>query len=125
MLTAYESPELVSEASAAGAAAYVTKPPDRGELQRAITIATARFADLQELRRLNGQLQKALAEVKTLSGLLPICARCKNIRDDRGYWTQVEAYVETRTAASFSHSICPDCLTKLYPEYFGDDRGSN
>jgi predicted hydrocarbon binding protein len=61
------------------------------------------------------QLQKALAEIKTLSGLIPICANCKNIRDDAGYWHQVEAYVRERSRADFSHGLCPDCAAKLYP----------
>jgi len=72
----------------------------------------------QELEKLVGQLQEALAKVKTLSGLLPICASCKKIRDDRGYWTQVEVYVHDHTEADFTHSICPDCAAKLYPEYY-------
>jgi len=61
------------------------------------------------------QLQTALAEVKTLRGFLPICARCKKIRDDRGYWLQIEQYVQERSEAVFSHGICPDCSRKLYP----------
>jgi PAS domain S-box-containing protein len=61
-------------------------------------------------------LQKALAEVKRLSGFLPICASCKKIRDDKGYWQQVEEYIRDRSEAQFSHSICPDCLKKMYPE---------
>jgi two-component system sensor histidine kinase/response regulator len=62
-------------------------------------------------------LQHALAEVKTLSGLVPICANCKNIRNDQGYWTQLESYFQTRSWARFSHGICPDCMAKLYPDY--------
>ncbi len=61
------------------------------------------------------ELQEALANVKRLSGLLPICASCKNIRDDEDYWHQVEVYIHTHTEADFSHSICPDCTQKLYP----------
>jgi hypothetical protein len=65
------------------------------------------------------QLQEALAKVKTLSGLLPICASCKKIRDDRGYWNQIETYVQKHSDAQFSHGICPDCIRKLYPEFAG------
>ncbi len=61
------------------------------------------------------ELQNALAEVKTLSGLLPICASCKKIRDDTGYWNQIESYIHKHSMAEFSHSICPDCADKLYP----------
>ncbi len=63
------------------------------------------------------ELREALAEVKTLSGLLPICANCKKIRDDKGYWSQIEQYVTDRSDAQFSHSICPECAKKLYPDY--------
>jgi hypothetical protein len=63
------------------------------------------------------ELQQALSEVKTLSGFLPICASCKKIRDDRGYWNQIESYIRDRSDAEFSHSICPECAEHLYPEY--------
>jgi hypothetical protein len=63
------------------------------------------------------ELQDALQKVKTLTGLLPICASCKKIRNDQGYWDSVEGYVQAHTDAQFSHGICPDCLHKLYPEF--------
>jgi PAS domain S-box-containing protein len=69
-----------------------------------------------ERERLIGELKEALNQVKTLSGLLPICAHCKNIRDDQGYWHDVEEYIHQHTDTDFSHSICPDCLQKYYPE---------
>ncbi len=62
------------------------------------------------------ELKSALRKVKTLSGLLPICASCKKIRDDTGYWTQIESYIKVHSDAEFSHSICPDCAKKLYPD---------
>jgi hypothetical protein len=65
------------------------------------------------------ELQKALAEVKTLSGMLPICASCKKVRDDKGYWNQIESYLLDHSEAKFSHGICPECAKKLYPELFG------
>ncbi len=70
-----------------------------------------------ERERLITELQDALADVKLLSGLVPICANCKKIRDDQGYWTQIESYIQDRSDAKFSHSICPDCAAKLYPDY--------
>jgi PAS domain S-box-containing protein len=70
-----------------------------------------------EREKLITQLQEALADVKLLSGLVPICANCKKIRDDQGYWTQIESYIQDRSDAKFSHSICPDCAAKLYPNY--------
>jgi len=64
--------------------------------------------------KLIGELEAALAEIKTLEGIVPICSNCKNIRDDKGYWNRLEAYIEKHSDASFSHSMCPDCTEKLY-----------
>ena len=69
-----------------------------------------------EREKLITELKDALNEVKTLSGLLPICANCKKIRDDKGYWNQLESYIREHSKAEFSHSICPECAKKLYPE---------
>lgn len=71
----------------------------------------------EALEKERERLSKALDEVKTLRGILPICASCKKIRDDKGYWNQVEKYVGDHSEAEFSHSICPDCMKKLYPEF--------
>lgn len=71
-----------------------------------------------ELREKNVELEKALTEVKKLSGLLPICANCKKIRDDKGYWNQIELYIRDHSEVEFSHSICPECAKKLYPEFY-------
>ena len=75
-----------------------------------------RHRDALALR--NEELREALSKIKTLSGLLPICASCKKIRDDEGYWSQIEAYVSRHTEAEFSHSICPDCAKRLYPDFY-------
>jgi GAF domain-containing protein len=72
---------------------------------------------LFELRRVAAELAGAMAQVKTLRGMLPICAFCKRIRDDEGYWEQVESYVAAHTGAFFSHSFCPDCIQKHYPQF--------
>jgi hypothetical protein len=66
-------------------------------------------------QRLIGELRTALADVKTLSGLLPICSHCKKIRDDRGYWNRIESYIRERSDAEFTHGICPDCADRYYP----------
>lgn len=118
ILSAHTDPQLLAQATAAGVGAFVVKPPRADELERAIAIAIARHADLMELRRLNTALQKSLAETKTLTGLLPICCGCKKIRDDTGYWNEVEAYIANRTTAHFSHGYCPHCLTKYFPDIF-------
>jgi PAS domain S-box-containing protein len=64
------------------------------------------------------KLEEALSEIKELRGFIPICANCKKIRDDDGFWSQVEEYIQDRTDAKFSHSICPDCAKKLYPDFY-------
>lgn len=71
----------------------------------------------KELNQLIGSLKESLAQVRQLSGMLPICASCKKIRDDKGYWNQIEEYIRHHSEAEFSHGICPDCSQKLYPEY--------
>lgn len=71
----------------------------------------------EERNRLLDEKEKAMSEVKVLSGLLPICAWCKKIRDDKGYWNQIESYINSHSEAEFSHSICPDCAEKLYTDH--------
>lgn len=75
------------------------------------------------LLEMNEQLKKALAEVKVLRGMLPICCVCKKIRDDKGYWTQIESYIRNHSEAEFSHSFCPECAAKLYPDLHKEDGG--
>lgn len=76
--------------------------------------------EIEMRKRTEAELSNALAEVKQLSGLLPICASCKNIRDDKGYWRQIETFIREHSEADFSHGICPDCVRKLYPELAED-----
>jgi two-component system cell cycle sensor histidine kinase/response regulator CckA len=78
---------------------------------------TERKRQEKERLRLIEELTAALKHVKTLNGLLPICASCKKIRNDSGYWEQVETYIRSRSNAEFTHGICPDCVRSLYPEY--------
>ena len=82
--------------------------------------AQARQRAEAEREQLIGQLQEALASVKTLRGLVPICSSCKKIRDDQGYWTQLETYLKQHSDAEFSHSLCLDCVRKLYPDLAGE-----
>ncbi|MFH2092878.1 MAG: hypothetical protein ABIJ31_10995 [Pseudomonadota bacterium] len=75
-----------------------------------------------ELDRKNKELTDAIKEIKILKGIIPICCVCKNIRDDKGYWNQLEAYIQEHSDAEFSHGICKECASKLYPEIkFKDD----
>ncbi len=120
VLTAYDTPEMLEEASAAGVGAFLAKPPKARELSQAIVIARARFGDLRNLRRTNDllrrrtrELEEALAKIKTLRGLIPICATCKKIRSDQGYWQQIEQYLAEHSEADFTHGICPECLKQV------------
>jgi hypothetical protein len=83
------------------------------------------FTDITEHKKLMAQKEKLISElleagakIKTLKGLIPICSSCKKIRDDRGYWQQIEKYVREHTEATFSHGICPDCAILLYPDLY-------
>ena len=83
---------------------------------------TDRKATESEHERLISELREALTQVKTLSGFIPICASCKNIRDDAGYWQQIEQYLSKHSDLEFTHGICPPCLEKLYPEFAARQR---
>jgi len=72
----------------------------------------------KELEQLNKKLQVALYKIKSLHGMLPICARCKKIRQDNGYWEQIEHYISNHSDATFSHGLCPDCMRELYPDHY-------
>lgn len=117
LLTAHDEPDFIEKAGAVGAGAYLVKPSNGPELGRAIAIAVARFADLQELRRLNAELKEALSQVKRLSGLIPMCSNCRRVRDDAGFWKQVEQYIAEHSEARVSHGMCPQCIRALYPEF--------
>lgn len=73
---------------------------------------------LEERERIVHQREEAMEQIKILRGFLPICASCKKIRDDNGYWNQIEAYIRDHSEAEFSHGICPECAAKLYPDFF-------
>jgi tetratricopeptide (TPR) repeat protein len=117
--------ERLAEFIAAVAGAALENTEGFSQLQRLNETLEARVAErtataeqrARDLARANEELQVALANVKSLRGLLPICAACKMIRDDRGYWHQVELYVREHSDADFSHCICPGCSRKLYGEY--------
>lgn len=99
-----------------GADGYIARPISNKELLARVR-AMLRIAQAEQERdRLYLELKEAQARVKVLSGLLPICCHCKNIRDDAGYWSQLESYVQKHSEASFSHGICPECAQKYYPE---------
>jgi len=91
------------------------KGRNHGTLLHLRDITDQRKSEAEMAKTVN-ELQRLLTKVRTLSGLLPICSQCKKIRDDQGYWTEVEFYVRAHSEADFTHSICPDCMHKLYPD---------
>jgi two-component system, response regulator PdtaR len=97
---------------------YIIKPYDNAELRSTIDITLIRHQAAKERERLITELEKALQEIKRLSGLLSICAACKKIRDTQGAWHPIEDYIAAHSEADFSHGICPDCAHRLYPEVY-------
>ena len=120
LLTQKRAKQDVIQGLESGADDYMVKPFDPNELRVRIR-SGQRIIQLQsELVAVNRELHSALAQVKQLSGLLPICSSCKKIRDDAGYWQQIEAYIRDHSEAQFTHGICPECARKLYPELYQD-----
>jgi AmiR/NasT family two-component response regulator len=120
-LTALSSETFLQRAKVTEAFGYIVKPFETRELRIIVEMALFKKQAEQALRKKNAELQAALDQVKALSGLLPICAGCKKIRDDKGYWNQVETYVEKHSEARFTHGLCPDCIRRVYPEF--DQKG--
>ena len=127
MVTAKSDHSNLQAAFAAGAIDYIAKPVNSVELLARASSALAlkkemdcRKARERELSRSNEELQKALRDVKVLRGLIPICASCKKIRNDSGFWQQLEEYIGEHSEAEFSHGICQPCVKKLYPGVYQD-----
>lgn len=127
MVTAKSDLSNLQAAFAAGAIDYITKPVNHVELLARVSSALTlkqemdcRKARELELRRSNEALQTALKEVKVLRGLIPICASCKKIRNDGGFWQQLEEYLGEHSEAEFSHGLCQPCIRKLYPGVYED-----
>lgn len=115
-LTAYADDTLVRRAQQAEPYGYLLKPFEERLLKITIDMALAKHHMEQERARLLAGLQTALSQVRTLQGLLPMCASCKSIRNDQGYWTEVEKYLSHHMPVTFTHGICPPCIQKLYPD---------
>jgi DNA-binding response OmpR family regulator len=112
MLTAKGSKEDIATGLEAGADDYVNKPFDQRELHSRIKVGERVLALEQNLASKVSELEAALAQVKQLKGLLPICMYCKKIRDDQDYWHKIETYIHVHTGTDFSHGICPECYEK-------------
>jgi sigma-B regulation protein RsbU (phosphoserine phosphatase) len=115
--TALTQKENIITGLDAGADDYITKPFDKTELLARVR-AGERIVKLESsLRQKNRELSEALAQVKQLKGLLPICMYCKKIRKDKDYWQQIEDYIAHHSEAEFSHGVCPECYEKHSPRY--------
>ena len=115
-LTGFADAATFERAKAAGPFGYVLKPYDGRELEICIEMALYKHRIERERETLIAQLQEALASVKTLRGLLPICSYCKQIRDDGGYWNQLEDYMCAHSEVTFSHGMCPKCFQRVRQE---------
>lgn len=115
-LTAYADDETLQRAKITEPYGYILKPFNERELHIAIELALVKHKAERERRQLIRRLEETLAELKVLKGILPICASCKKIRNDKGDWEQLEMYIKERSQAEFSHGICPECARQLYPD---------
>ncbi|MBF0559178.1 MAG: response regulator [Nitrospirae bacterium] len=116
-MTAHSEEGTIERAKVTGPYGYLLKPVIAKELHIAVEIAIYKHKIDKEKEQLTNDLRNALDKVKLLSGMLPICASCKKIRNDQGYWEQVEVFIRDHSEAEFSHGICPECVKKLYPDY--------
>ncbi len=116
------APLIDSEGMALGAICVTDRQPRHitPEQTRALEALARQIIVLLEFRRANAELADALEQVKTLRGLIPMCAHCKGIRDDAGFWQSVETYICEHSDADFSHGICPDCIKAQYPELYAE-----
>ena len=115
MVTAIRAGAFLETAFAAGAVDYVTKPINRLELLTRLSSALKLTREMDRRKAREKELEQALQEIKVLRGILPICSRCKKIRDEHGQWHSVESYIKGHSEADFSHLICPECLDKHFP----------
>ena len=115
-LTAHADENTLQRAKVTEAFGYIVKPFRERDLQIAIEFALYKSRMEGERNLLIHRLQDALENVRTLSGMLPICSYCKKIRDDKGYWEQVDSYISKHTDTVFSHGMCPECAEKAMKE---------
>ncbi|MBN9519799.1 response regulator transcription factor [bacterium] len=118
LLTSRDGQDHIVTGLRAGANDYVTKPFHNDELEARVNVGTQVVRLQAELSRRVNDLEAALAQVKQLQGLLPMCSYCKKVRDDANYWQQVEDYITTHSGAHCSHGVCPGCWEKVVRPQF-------
>ena len=116
MLTTKGEKEDIIAGLEAGADDYLTKPFHPAELRARVEVGRRLIEAQDQLALQICELRQALEDIKTLQGILPICMHCKKIRNDKGYWEQVEGYISHHSEALFTHSVCPECMKKYYSE---------
>ncbi len=122
--TAYHTEDMLQRAKITEPFGYILKPFKERELHAVVEIALYKSRMEADRAELTKALKDALDQVKTLTGLLPICSSCKKIRDDKGSWKQLEEYIHARSTARFTHSICPECMKKIMPDIENAHRDS-
>ncbi len=122
LLSGLTESDRQAEGLESGADGYIGKPIASRELLARVDAMVRIIKAERERDKLIRELQDAMANIKILRGLLPICASCKKIRDDKGYWNQLETYILKHSEAEFTHGICPDCMQKLYSGVFEKEK---
>jgi DNA-binding NtrC family response regulator len=117
VLTGLDDQEAALKAVQGGAQDYLVK----GKIDANLLIRSIQYSI--ERQKLITRLENSLKEIKTLRGLLPMCAWCRKIRDDKGYWQELETYIRQHTDTAFTHGICPDCMKKVNPEQAAEESG--
>jgi CheY-like chemotaxis protein len=115
-LSCLNTDDVMDRAARTNPYGYIIKPYNNAELRLSIEIALVKHRAAKEREKLIKALEHSLEEIKRLSGLLPICANCKRIRDKQDRWHEIEEYISDHSEADFSHGLCPECARELYPE---------
>lgn len=115
-VTSFDDETMLDRAVETEPFGFLQKPFEDKELHITVEMALYKHKMEMERKKILQELEKAMAKIQTLQGLLPICASCKKIRNDHGNWKSIESYIHEHCNAKFTHSVCPDCSKRLYPE---------
>lgn len=124
-ITAFDDDDYLCRAKELEPLGYLIKPVDVHRLKATLAIALHKNATMAEREEVEAKLREANSRMKRLADLVPICARCKSIRNDMGYWEEIEQYLAEHSEAQFTHGLCPSCKTVLYPDLDEPDQPDN